>query len=107
MSIIPLTSKTVLQWYVAYVFPKAEKKVQGRLQKMGIESYLPMHKVIRHRSDRMKTLIVPLFPNYLFVHTFDSLRIESFGIKEIVRYVSFNGKVAVVNDSVINNCNPF
>jgi len=91
------------KWYVAYTFPKAERKVQSKLEKMGIESYLPMHKVIRNRSDRKKSLIVPLFPNYLFVHTSDALRRESFNIKEIVRYVSFDGKAATVDASIINS----
>lgn len=93
----------VQQWYVAYTFPKAEKKVQSKLETIGVQSYLPLHQVIRSWSDRKKKLIVPLFPNYIFVYTSEKKRIELFTIREIVKYVSFGGKPAVVNDSVVSS----
>jgi transcription antitermination factor NusG len=91
------------KWYVAYTFPKAEKKAQSKLAVIGIQSYLPMHQTLRNWSDRKKKLVVPLFPNYLFVHISDKKRHETFSVKEIVRYVSFEGKPATINDSIIDS----
>jgi len=91
------------RWYLAYTFPKAEKKVQSKLEATGVESYLPLHEVIRTWSDRKKKLIVPLFPNYIFVYTSEQKRHELFAIKAFVKYVSFGGKPAIVNDSIITS----
>jgi transcription antitermination factor NusG len=91
------------EWYVAYTFPHAEKKVQANLEKIGIHAYLPLHQVIRNWSDRRKKLLVPLFPNYIFVHTSSRQRHESFMVKEIIRYVSFDGRPATVRAAVINS----
>ena len=91
------------KWYVAYTFPKAEKKVKDKLEKIGIQSYLPLHQVVRDWSDRKKKLVVPLFPNYIFVHISENKRHEIFAVKEIVKYVSFGGVPATVNDTTVNS----
>jgi transcription antitermination factor NusG len=93
----------VKKWHVAYTFPKAEKKVQIKLEKIGIEAYLPLQQVVRNWSDRRKKLEVPLFPNYIFVNISEKKRYDAFTVKEILRYVSFQGKVATVNDAVVNS----
>jgi transcription antitermination factor NusG len=97
------SEKDFLKWYVAYTFPKAERKVQSRLDKMGIVSYLPMHEVVRDWSDRKKKLVVPLFPNYIFICTSSIKRHEVFDVKEVIRYVSFGGRPATVSDAIINS----
>lgn len=102
MSLRSNLSQEVQHWYVAYTFPKAEKKVQIKLDTIGVQSYLPLHQVIKSWSDRKKKLIVPLFPNYIFVYTSEKKRNELFTIKEIVKYVSFGGKPAIVNDSIVS-----
>jgi len=38
------------KWYVVYTRPKSERKVASSITEMGIESYLPMHKVVRQWS---------------------------------------------------------
>ena len=59
---------TVRRWYALYTKSRAEKKVAGLLQEDSIEVYLPLQKTIRQWSDRKKTVYVPLFRSYLFVH---------------------------------------
>lgn len=89
------------QWYVVYTMPKSEKKVANCISEMGIESYLPMHKVIRQWSDRKKKLEVPLFPNYVFVRVNETRRGSLFSIKELVRFVSIEKKPVVVREKEI------
>jgi transcription antitermination factor NusG len=98
-----LNSKLTQNWYVVYTFPKAERKVKDKLESIGINSFLPMHQVIREWSDRKKKLIVPLFPNYIFLKAHPSERHEVFSIKEIIRYVCFEGKPATIKESIIES----
>jgi transcription termination/antitermination protein NusG len=55
-------------WYALYTAPRAEKKVAERFTDSGIEHYLPIQKVMRKWSDRMKEVEVPVVNGYIFVH---------------------------------------
>ena len=68
---------------------------------MGIESYLPMHKVVRQWSDRKKKMEVPLFPNYVFVKVDEVMRVSLFSIKELVKFVSIEKRPVVVREKEI------
>lgn len=54
-------------WYVAYTMSKAERKVKERLDKAGVESYLPLQTVIRLWNNRKKQVIMPVIPRCIFV----------------------------------------
>jgi transcriptional antiterminator NusG len=56
-------------WYATYVKHQHEKKTADLLQRKGIEVLLPLQRVVHRWKDRNKTLSLPLFPSYLFVHT--------------------------------------
>jgi transcription antitermination factor NusG len=55
-----------LPWYGILVRSQCEFRADEELRMRGFESLLPLHKVRRRWSDRMKTLEVPVFPGYLF-----------------------------------------
>lgn len=54
-------------WYVIYTCHRHEGRVEERLQRKGLEVFLPRLTVVRQWRDRKKLLQVPLFPGYLFV----------------------------------------
>jgi len=54
------------KWYAVYVAPRAEKKVSERFTSLGIEHYLPLQKVKRIWSDRVKEVIIPVVNGYIF-----------------------------------------
>jgi len=56
------------RWYAVYTAPRAEKKVSERFEQEEIEYYLPLQKVKRQWSDRIKEVIVPVIRGYIFVH---------------------------------------
>ena len=56
-----------LHWFAVYTAPRAEKKVSERFTEAGIEHYLPLQKVKRRWSDRIKEVIVPVVHGYIFV----------------------------------------
>jgi transcription antitermination factor NusG len=90
-------------WYVAYTFPRAEKKVCSTLEKMGVSSFLPMCNVLRKWSDRIKKISVPLFPNYVFVNINPVERHQVLKVDGLLRYVSFGGKPSTVSEKQIDS----
>ena len=56
------------RWYVALVRMHHEKKVAERLDKMGIENFVPVQQEIHQWSDRRKVVESVLLPMMVFVH---------------------------------------
>jgi transcription antitermination factor NusG len=63
-----LQGQLAINWYAAYVKHQHEKKAADLLHRKGVEVFLPQQKVIHRWKDRNKTLFLPLFPGYLFLH---------------------------------------
>ncbi len=85
-------------WYAIYTKSRNEKRVAELLCQQGIDHYLPLMKKIRIWSDRKKTVEMPLFSSYIFVHIDE---IEFYGclkIPGIVKFVSFERKRVVIPD---------
>lgn len=91
-----------LKWHVVYTMSKYERKVASCISEVGIECYLPLHKVVRQWSDRKKKLEVPLFPNYVFVRVDEIRRGQLPSIKELVSFVSIEKKPVVVPEKDIS-----
>lgn len=83
-------------WYAAYTIPRYEKKVHDELVKKHIEVYLPVQKVYRQWSDRVKKTNVPLFPSYIFIKGSEVERESTLRTKGVLKFVSFDGKPARV-----------
>jgi len=70
---------------------------------MGIEAYLPLLQQERRWSDRIKRIEMPLFPNYIFIKSTSSQIYQFRQIKEVVNFVYYNKKLAVIKDSEVSN----
>jgi transcription antitermination factor NusG len=57
------------QWYAVYTRSRQEKVVDRALADAGIQSYLPLRRVLSQWKDRRRWVRKPLFPGYLFVKT--------------------------------------
>ncbi len=55
------------EWYAIRTRSRHEKMVADQLEKMGVESFLPLVKRSRQWSDRVKEVELPLFSGYTFV----------------------------------------
>jgi transcription antitermination factor NusG len=55
-----------LPWFALRVKSNYEKPVSAVLRGKGFEEFLPMYRVKRRWSDRIKVVDLPLFPGYLF-----------------------------------------
>ncbi|MEA5005252.1 MAG: UpxY family transcription antiterminator [Rikenellaceae bacterium] len=96
-----LEKSVPLNWFVLYTAARAEKKVEMRIREMGVEVYLPIHRIRRKWSDRMKIVELPLFNSYVFVRCteFQLRKLPLvYGVARIVYYLQ---RPAVVRDEEI------
>ena len=102
-----LEKSVPLNWFVLYTAARAEKKVEARLREMSVETYLPIHRIRRKWSDRMKVVDLPLFNSYVFVrcpeHQLRKLLLV-YGVTRIVYYLQ---RPAVVRDEEIEAVKEF
>ena len=95
------TIKNPKNWYAVYTKSRAEKKVQLELDIQGIENYLPLQRTLRKWSDRKKWVDVPLIPGYIFVYINHALYDKVLQISNVVCYVRFEGKAAIIPNTQI------
>lgn len=88
-------------WHAVYVKSRAEKKAKSELQLLEIETFLPLQRKLRQWSDRKKWVEMPLISGYLFVRASRKEYDQVLQSNNIVSYVRFEGKAAVVPDSQI------
>ena len=94
-------------WYVLYTAPRAEKQVKERLDRNGVESWLPLHRSPRVWSDRVKMVDIPLFPSYIFVRCTDPVLRGLLLVYGVSRIVFYNGKPAIVRQKEVDAINEF
>jgi len=80
-----------MQWYALTVKPQHEKAAAEQLRFKGLETYLPMYRTRRRWSDRVKTIQLPLFPQYIFSRFYYADRIRILETASILSIVSFGG----------------
>jgi len=90
-----------VRWYATYVCSRHEKQVLSQLQERNISCFLPVYRSVRRWKDRRKELELVLFPGYVFVHIDLKDRLRVLQLPSVVRFVSFNGHPAPLQDSEI------
>jgi len=90
-------------WYAAYTKGRHEKHVRRQLEERRISNFLPIYNSVRRWKDRRKELSLPLFPGYVFVHVSDQDRLRVLQVPGVVRFVSFNGRPAVLENAEIDS----
>lgn len=94
----------VMQWFAVYTRSRHEQKVNGRLVKKEIETFLPMAERWSRRRDRRQKIRVPLFPGYLFVRVClePHVYIEILKTESVVRILGHNGTPTPIPDEEIS-----
>lgn len=64
---------TTSSWHVAETRPRAEAIAQRHLERQGFDSFCPRFRKTRRHARRVESLLVPVFPGYVFVR-FDARR---------------------------------
>lgn len=76
------------RWFTLYTRSRHEKLAEKELNKKGIETFLPLRKVVRQWSDRKKMVEEPLFKGYLFVRASLSQKVKVLSSAGVVRFVT-------------------
>jgi transcription antitermination factor NusG len=90
-------------WHVIFTKPRAEKKVEERLNNFGIEAYCPVKQEIKQWSDRKKKILVPVLPSMVLVNIDEKERNKVFDIPGVVRYMFWLGKHAIVKEEEVDS----
>lgn len=96
-------SESSKSWYAIYTNSRAEKKLALELSKKGITQYLPIISTKKQWSDRIKTVLIPVFPSYVFVKI--DIRIEKLRVLETagaVKFVSIGETPLVIDEEDID-----
>ena len=54
-------------WYAIYTRHQHEKAIAGMLTSKGFEVFLPLYSAVHRWKDRSKTVLLPVFPCYVFL----------------------------------------
>lgn len=55
------------RWYVAMTLPRKEHMAAANLGSQGFHSFLPLQLVTNRHARKFRTVLVPVFPGYIFV----------------------------------------
>ena len=89
-------------WFAIRVKSRSEKKVYSDLIDQKIEAYLPLQRKLRQWSDRKKWIEMPLISGYVFVYISRKEYESVLRTYNVVCYVYFEGKAAIIRDQDIN-----
>lgn len=78
-------------WYVVCTMPRHEKQVAAQLNGRSVENFLPLYQEIHRWKDRRATVLLPLFPGYVFVHVPLMDRLPVLMVPGVLRFVGFGG----------------
>jgi transcription antitermination factor NusG len=85
----PVVEPDNAHWYAVHTRARHEARVVARLREQGIHTFLPLVRETHRWSDRKKTVDVPLFGCYVFVHIVP-------GAKERLQVCTTNGVLQIV-----------
>lgn len=87
-------------WYVVYTRTQHEKKLHQDLERISVESYLPLIETVSFWSDRKKIISRPLFPNYLFVRISCREYHWLAGNNRVIGFVKSGDELSVIRDDL-------
>ncbi len=92
-------------WFAVETRPRFEKKVAAQIENKGFKAFLPLLTENHTWTDRNKSITLPLFRGYAFVHTDRSQHAYQAILRTagLIRFVSFGGVVAEVAQKQIDD----
>ena len=100
MNVEPIrSSDTVRQWFAIRVKSRCEKMVASIAHHKGFEEFLPLYYCRRRRSDRFKTVELPLFPGYVFCRLDPQYRLPLLVSPGVLHFVGIGKVPAPIDDA--------
>jgi transcription antitermination factor NusG len=88
-------------WYAIRVRSNFEQTVSASLAARGLEAYLPVIKVRRRWSDRIKSIDQPLFPGYVFCRFDAGHRLPVLEAPGVIGPIAFGKQLAAIPEEEI------
>lgn len=89
------------RWFAVYTKYKREKIVHKMLESKGIQSYLPLQKVSRRYTRKIKILELPLINCYLFVKITKQEYVPVLETEHVVKFIQFSRNLISIPESEI------
>jgi transcription antitermination factor NusG len=90
------------RWFAVYSFFKKEKYAEKELKRRGIETYLPLQKVIRKYKSKTKKLEIPLINCYLFVRIRKEEYAQVLETDGVIRFIKIGKDLLHIPDNEID-----
>src|SRR5271156_2148624 len=90
-------------WFALQVRTRQEASVAQQLNGQGYEQFLPLYKLRKRWSDRIKEVNSPLFPGYLFCRFNPRDRLPILKTPGVIQIVGFQSGPAAVDESEIRS----
>jgi transcription antitermination factor NusG len=90
-------------WFALQVRTRQEVSVGDQLEGQGYERFLPLYKVRKLWSDRIKQVQAPLFPGYLFCRFNPHDRLPILKTPGVIQIVGFKDGPTTVDESEIRS----
>jgi transcription antitermination factor NusG len=94
---------TLFPWFALQVRTRQEASVSDQLNGQGYERFLPLYKVRKRWSDRIKEVEAPLFPGYLFCRFDPHDRLPILKTPGVIQIIGFKDGPAAVDESEIRS----
>jgi transcriptional antiterminator NusG len=96
---------TEKSWFAVQTRPRHEKTVAAGFKEKGIGAFLPLLSENHRWSDRCRSVDVPLFPGYVFIHTADTAatRVSVLRTCGVIRFVGVRGTGLPIPDEQIES----
>jgi transcription antitermination factor NusG len=96
-------SRDVFPWFALQVRTRQEASVAQQLNGQGYERFLPLYKLRKRWSDRIKEVNTPLFPGYLFCRFNPQDRLPILKTPGVIQIVGFNNGPTAVDEAEIRS----
>ncbi len=93
---------TQVNWFALTVRSQHERSVADQLAARALEAYVPLYRSRRRWSDRVKTIELPLFPQYVFGHFGFEDRLKVIAIPSVISIVGFGGIPSPISQEEID-----
>ncbi|MGA6954454.1 MAG: UpxY family transcription antiterminator [Candidatus Acidiferrales bacterium] len=98
-----IVASPLYPWFALQVRTRQESSVGDQLNGQGYEQFLPMYKVRKRWSDRIKEVEAPLFPGYLFCRFNPHDRLPILKTPGVIQIVGFKEGPTAVDESEIRS----
>jgi transcription antitermination factor NusG len=90
------------RWFAVYTNYKREKMVASRFEKKGIEYFLPLQKVTRRYTRKVKHLELPLISCYIFVKIQKKQYAPVAETLDVLKFIKFSRNLIAIPEAEIN-----